>query len=511
MKTVTPKQDPRAGAILGVVLVMVVLVSFVGMGLMELAARDGEEASRALTNARAFWLAEAGAKRIVRRLYDGTSGSITWSDLGAGDYEVALFDTADPPYAVAHGRAAAAERSVRVNLVYLAAPYENAVSGGNASGTPWTLTLGGTGTPDSNDRGGSDIVNGNVFANGDLFMAGTSQINAAPTPNTYGLSGDAEVTGGITLNGSASISGDQLPGSSPREIPDLLAMDYPNNHTYDVGKIFSDLGISSGYLPVGHPLRDEVVMNPGNRSAECASTPGDDFFFEPRSITSAGPNDKTAVTPLDLGDGHIYYVDGDAWFNSHSTYGFRVDGQATIVSGGNIHISDNLKYKDSSSLLGLVALGEYDAGGNLDSGGNVYFGDPEFGTLFTVDAFMFAGDSFLYNTRANGGGQEEPQSGFEVFGNFAAINQVTIYRDWYEVDRSRRGASRRAAVYDPVSGQWKDASNGHILTSSEIGGLRHYRMKVTYDERIWNPETQPPGLPRGGGSIFGGMTSWEEV
>jgi hypothetical protein len=36
-------------------------------------------------------------------------------------------------------------------------------------------------------------------------------------------------------------------------------------------------------------------------------------------------------------------------------------------------------------------------------------------------------------------------------------------------------------------------------------------MQVTYDERIWNPETQPPGLPRGTGSIFGGMVGWAEV
>jgi len=433
--------------------------------------------------------------------------------LGYGNYRVWLYDTADPPYAITRGRAGPAERYVRVNLVYLASPYEETVFGGNNSGVPWVLNLSGTGNPDSNDRGGRDIINGNVFVNGDLYMTGDSEVNAAPPPNTYNLDGDAEVTGGITVDGSATIDGSQMPGASPRSTPDLLAMDYPNNNTFDISQVFDDLGITSGYLPVGHPLRDVVVKNPGSRSAECASTPGDDFFFEPRSVSNLGANDKQARTPLELGDGSVYYVDGDVWFNSHITYGFEVDGQATIVASSDIHVSDNLKYKDSSSLLGLVALGEYDVGGNLDGGGDIYFGDPEYGTLYTVDAFMFAGNNFLYNTRSNTGGQEEPETGFEVFGNFAAINQVIINRDWYREDGASWFAKRRAAKFDPNTGGgvWRDALTDEALSPMEISGLRHYQMQVTYDERIWNPDTQPPGLPRGSGSIFGDMIGWEEI
>ncbi len=502
--------DPRSGAILGVVLVIVGVVSFIGMGLMELAARDAEESSKALLNVRAFWLAEAGAQRIVKRLYDGINGNVGNRTLGRmGRYRVWLYDTADPPYAVARGRAGTVDRFVRVDLTYLATPYEETVFGGNDSGTPWTLHLGGTGNPDWRDRGGRDIIDGNVFVNGDLFMDGDSEINSAPPPNTYNLNGDAEVTGDIALDDSASIDGNQMPGSSPRTTPDLRAMDYPNNNTYDIAQVFDDLGISSGYLPVGHPLRDVVVKNPSDRSSECATTPGDDFFFEPRSISGAG-TPKTAVTPLDLGDGNVYYVDGEVWFHNYRTYGFEMDGQATIVSSGDIHISDNIAYEDDSSLLGLVALGEYDAMGNLDRGGDIYFGDPEFGTLFTVDAFMFAGNDFLYNTRSNGGGQEEPDSGFDVFGNFAAVNQVVVHRDWY-TQRVGWRRYQRAALFNHATGQWVDLLTGAVLTSTEVSSLRHYQMKVTYDERIWNPETQPPGLPHGTGSIFGGVVGWAEV
>ncbi len=509
MKTKHYHDDPRRGAILGVVLVVVGLVSFIGMGLMELAARDGEEASKAVSNTRAFWLAEAGVQRIVKRLYDGTPGNVGNRTLGYGKYRVWLHDTADPPYAVARGRAGSSDRYIRVDLVYLASPYEDTVYGGGAGGGDWVLDLRGSGDPNSwNDRGGRDIINGDIYANGDLYMDEDSEVNPAPAPNTYNLNGDVEVTGGITVDGSASISGGQTTGVDPRESPDLNAMDYANNNTYDIAQIFDDLGISSGYLPAGHPLRDVVMKNPSGRTSECASTTGDDFFFEPRVCNNNGADSHEARTPLDLGDGNLYYVDGEVWFHSDYVYGFEVDGQATIVATHDVHISDNLKYKDSTDLLGLIALGEYDAGGDLDSGGNFYFGDPEFGTLFTVDAFMFAGNDFLYNTRSTGPGQEEPESGFEVYGNFAAINRVSVNRDWY---RPSGGGSRRAAWYDHSTDEWKDVVTDDPLTPGEISGMRHYRMKVSYDERIRDPTTQPPGLPEGGGSIFGGMVGWAEV
>ncbi len=507
MRPTVQNRSGQEGAILGMVMVVVALVSMVGVGLLELAARDAEEASRAVVNTRAFWLAEAGVQRIIKRLYDGQNGGLGSQTLGPGDYDVALYDNQDPAYAIARGRAGTAERYVRVDLHYLVAPFESAVHGGNDSGTDWVFDLRGTGDPDGSDIGGRDIINGSIFVNGDFFMEGESEVNAAPAPNSHGLNGDVEATGSITVNGSASVAGVQAPGAAPHGGMDLQAMDYANNNTYNISQIFSDLGITSGALPATHPLHDVVVINPGNRGSECASTPGDDFFFEPQSLNSSG-SAKEARTPLVLGDGNVYYVDGDVWFHSYNTYGFKVDGQATIVSSGNIHISDNLKYADSSDLLGLVAAGTYDAMGELDGGGDIYFGDPQFGTLYTADAFMFAGNNFLYNTRVNGGGQAEPASGFKMFGNFAAVNQVVVYRDWYKPDNS---GVRLAAVYDHDDNRWEDAGTGVALSETEKNSIRHYQMELTYDERIWNTETQPPRLPRGSGRIFGGVAGWVEI
>jgi len=284
-------------------------------------------------------------------------------------------------------------------------------------------------------------------------------------------------------------------------------MSYQVNNTHNVSQIFADEGISGGYLPLGHELRDVVVKNPFNRSSECASTAGDDYFLEPASVIGAG-TPKDAVTPLHLGDNRVYYVDGDVWVHSPRTYGFLVDGQVTIIATGDIHISDNIKYADSESVLGLVALGKYDGGGQLVSGGNIYFGDPRYGTMYTASALMFAANDFLYNTDSVTGGSEEPETGFSVYGNFTALNQVSINRDWYDSDGT---GAPRPTYFDSGTSQWVDMETGLALTSGEIDSLRHYQMKIDYDDRVRTLNTQPPGLPRGAGTIITGLTDWEEL
>jgi len=503
----TSADDKRCGAILGVVLVVVAVVSVIGVGLMELATRDAEEASRALLNARAFWDAEAGVQRVVKRLYDGIGGDVATTSLGTGYYEVTLDDPAYPTEAVSRGQAGGAERYIRVNLSHLSDPYEEAIFAANERGMEWVLDLGGEGDPNHKDVGGKDMIYGDIYVNGDFAMVGESQVYAAPPPNTYGLDGDVEATGSIAVGPDADIAGSQTPNASPRGMPDLVGMNYGENNTHNISAIFDALGIESGHLPDDHPLHDVVVKNPPNRAGECAKTPGDDFFFEPEHAASSG-GPKEANTPLDLGDQRVYYVEGDVWFHGYGTTGFKVDGQATIVATGDMHISSNIKYKDGGSLLGLVALGEYDAVGHLDSGGDIFFGDPQFQTLYTVDAFMFAGNDFLYNTVEKGGGQSEPRSGFQVFGNFAAIGQVVVYRDWY---KPQGAGERQPAVYNHAEGKWQDALTGQDLVEKEVASLNHYQMIVTYDERIRDIDTQPPRLPHGPGTIFGGVSHWEEI
>jgi hypothetical protein len=286
-------------------------------------------------------------------------------------------------------------------------------------------------------------------------------------------------------------------------------MDYAHNNTHSVAQIFQAAGVTQGTLPKGHELRDIFVKNPTDRKTECDATTGDDYFLEPVSV-SGGGSQKDATTPLNLGTDRIYYVDGDVWIHHKTSYGFNLNGKVTIVATGDIHICDNTKYANSSSMLGLVALGKYDSSGNRISGGDIFFGDPRYGTMYTVSSMMFAANDFLYNTDSVSRQTAEPTTGFTVNGSFAAMGRVTVEREWY-TKGSGHTASVRPARYDPATGFWTDSETGTALTSSEINTLRHYQMIVNYDDRVRSPDTCPPGLPRGGGRIFAGFSNWEEL
>jgi hypothetical protein len=282
-------------------------------------------------------------------------------------------------------------------------------------------------------------------------------------------------------------------------------MDYANNNTHNVSQIFQ--GISSGYLPSGNELHDVFVKNPSDRGAICSSTTGDDFFFEPSSGFVTGTW-KTGDTPLHAGNNRVYYVDGDLWISSNPTYGFKMDGKATIVATGDIHICDNFEYKDANSILGLVALGKYNSSGNLISGGNIYFGDATYGNMYVVSAMMFAAKDFLFNTDRTTFRSAEPDTGFTINGNFVAMNQVSIDRDWYTKQST---GSARPAVFKPSDNKWYDAETNTLLNSWEITQLRHYQMIINYDDRVRDQTTQPPFLPRGGTKIFACFSNWQEM
>jgi len=432
-----------------------------------------------------------------------------------------------------------------------------------------------------------------------------------PLPNKYEVLGAIDYTfphevikhpdpgfGGWALNFN--------PNVDPIAYPDLIGMGYAEKAaaeyaayenadetaqenwpwTYcDLGKVFDGENVPPpGFLREDHPLYNVVARNVGrhnerywngwrwvtgefNRIAEYESTEGvDDYFFRPARIREVGDS-YTAPTPLDLGENRVYYVDGDVWFHSSPTYGFEVSGKALIVATGDIHICDNIKYADDESLLALVALGkDHDESGMPQSGGDIYFGDPRFGTTYTVSAFMFSARDFLYNVDSV---HEEdfqiPDTGFNVFGNWVALNNVSIMRDWYKVPGTRHWESGKGWVwdwapayfdpeeekwfyFDPEEGvdydprvrggpgwkafakfeegkwkylqgeEWEDLEDPQTFkhlneTIKDLDLLKHYQMKVTYDERIRVPETQPFGLPEGygSGSIFAGFTDWQEI
>jgi len=502
------------GIALFVVVVFVFIFGLIGFAVLRLAETEMVLTRSAINETKAFYLAEAGLHLFTTRLYNKNFADISDTALAEGKYNVELHNDEDPPYIISTGTVANAVKRIKVEVSFLSTPYECGVYAGNSDGQQWMFSLRGQGDPQpiwgGGETGGKDVVNGNVFVDGDVSLYEESSVNPSPMPNPYQYAGDVSTTGTASILDSASVSGAVSEGADSRDHPSLVDMNYSVNNTHNVSRVFADEGISTGHLPSGHELRDVVVKNPGDRAGECAGTAGDDYFLEPVTASNNGADQKDAKTPLHLGDNRIYYIDGDVWVHSKYTYGFLVDGKVTIIATGDIHISDNIKYADSDSLLGLVALGQYDSTGQLVSGGNIYFGDPQYGTMYTVSGLMFAADSFLYNTNSVTGGAEEPQTGFSVYGNLNALNQVSVLRDWYDPEGS---GEARPAYLDPTvgEGKWKDMNTGTALTGSEIDSLRHYQMKITYDDRVRTQDTQPPGLPRGQGTIFGGLKHWQEV
>jgi hypothetical protein len=510
MKTEVLKSE--RGAVLLAAVVITLILTILGISVLSIANSEIVQARKDVNRIKAFYLAEAGVERLIANINCGASGSIGETALGCGSYSVDFNTAGIEPIAVATGTVGGETRRVQVTVSYLIPPYECGIYAGGLGGIAWTLMLRGTGNPTSlsgGEYGGKDKVNGNIFVDGNVAMYEQSSVNPAPTPNTYGLAGDVNATGSIDLYDSASVSGDVIEGSEPEELPDLIGMNYAVNNTHNVPQIFADAGVTHGALPSGNPLRDVFQINPSNMTAECATTAGNDYFFTCNGGFQGG-DWKTAPTPLNAGVNRVYYVDGDVWVHSKSTFGFTLNGKVTIVATGNIHLCDNMVYANSSSMLGLVALGKYDSSGQLISGGNIYFGDPVYGTLYTFSAMMFAANSFLYNTDPITATSAEPTSGFTITGNLSAMNKVSIERDWY-TKVSGSTSTRRPARYDSVTGQWLDSRTGTVLTSTEIGTMKHYQMIINYDERVRNRGTQPPSLPKGVGYVFGGITNWKEL
>jgi hypothetical protein len=547
------------GIVLVMVIVIAIILAIVGLGVLILAEQESVVTKIDADKAKAFYLAEAGLAKIQESFQSPISGSIVemfkepiHETLAQGSYSVAIVEEDANYFVVSTGVCGKTKEQIRVQASFLATPFEDAVYASNRSGANWAFQLRGTGNPvvggsglNTTEKGGKDTINGNIAVVGDVYMYDQSSVNKAPAPNKYNLQGDVISTKTINLFNSAKVTGTKYPNSAVSHTFSLTSMDYANNCTHNVAKIFQDAGVSSGYLPSSNELRNVFVKNPSDRNNETGATTGNDYFLEPSTGFVIG-NYNTGETPVHLGNKRVYYVDGDVWVHSKQTMGFKVDGQATIVATGNIHICDNIQYKDSNSLLGLVALGKYDAAGNLISGGNIYFGDAVYGTMYVISGMMFAANNFLFNTDAVSNRTGEPTTGFTVNGNFAALNQVSLIVDWYTPSATSHhdrysGSTRTGfggwyydrfhysnysttvpssmtsgapAYYDVATGKWYDAETNIALTttgtSSDKSTLRHYQMIINYDERVRNTETRPPMLPRGGSQIFAGFSNWKE-
>jgi hypothetical protein len=465
----------RGGALLLAILGTVVLASLAG-ALMAVTGAFQKEHVAATGDARALYVAEAGLSEGIAAVraggLEGGVPSFSWGDpepvaFGDGTYwgtAVAGEDDTAIVTAVANvaGRARALEAVLEDESEGV---YTSALFAGNSSGDPlYDLKFGGVG-------GQADVINGNVYSGGNVVVKGNAALN-----------GDVKATG--TISG---YSGGK-PGSLP--IPDIPAMNYPLNHDYNVSSLFSSatykshsgLGGSAWQVAESSPAHI-FRKNPSDRSTDTGKTVKDDYFLEDpyESVSTSSTVAAKYGTHLTLagqdgnpgksGTNKVYYIDGNLWIHNKNIFSFTLfnsksePASATFVVRGNIYFSDNVFYNNNDK-DGIAFIAMKDP--STKDSGNIYFGDPTFGTLEHMSAFMYAENNFYDNNLSASGSAK-----VTVNGNMTAGNQVLINRDY---------------------------------------GTQHSKLTVNFDDRLATGELRLPGLPTAtGGEAEWTMRSWREV
>ncbi|MBM3990855.1 MAG: hypothetical protein FJ298_07580 [Planctomycetes bacterium] len=343
--------------------------------------------------------------------------------------------------------------------------FNSALFAGNVSGDPlYDMKFGGTGVQ-------ADIVNGNIYSGRNVLVTGGAQIN--------GL-----IRAAGSISGGGGDTGKTLP------IPDIAGMNYATTAHYNVNALFASatykthtaLGGRAWQVSESSPAHI-FRRNPSDRTSATSSTSKDDYFLEDpyeavSGSSTVAPANGTRITlaghdnnPGSNASNKVYYIDGNLWVHNNNIYSFTLFNsgsdpvRATFVVRGNIYISDNILYQNATTgALAMIAIKDP----AVASSGNIYFGDPSFGTLERMDSFMYAENNFHDNNLSATGSAK-----VTVNGNMTAGNQVRINRDW---------------------------------------GSQHSKLTVNFDGRIASGAVTLPGLPTAAqGEADWSVVSWRTV
>jgi hypothetical protein len=473
-----------AGAGNALIGALVILVSLAGFAVaaLTLTMAHKREVTSVSEQSRAFYMAEAGVSRCVLTLTaaavtgDAVPGSIGSAGapiaLKDGAYWCSLTPNADGSYAVRS--TGTADRKL-ATLEAIVAPnaggvWDHAIFAGNSEDDPtYALELGGSGAQ-------ADDVDGNIYSGNDIEISGDATV-----------SGDVHACGTIT-----GIGGDE---GKKHSVPDSAGMDYATNHDFDVAAMFAADGFSSSsglggtalQLPEDSPAHI-FRLNPNDRLTEIGGTAKDDYFLEDpyeavTDFTSPGGMSGHTITlsgaPGELGPAgtdKVYYIDGNLWVHNKPFGSMRFkdggpDGaKLTFIVKGNIYFSDDVLLIDpvKDGVAFIAIKDELEA-----NSGNIYLGDPRYGTLDTMHSYMYAENNF-YDNNLDASGSKK----VTLFGNMTAGNQVDIQRD-----------------FDDGSGT-----------------VEHSKLTVNFDNRLSTGALTLPGLPGlGTGSTSFSVVFWREI
>jgi len=469
----------RGNATVVSLLAMLVIGTFAGV-VLTVGQRQSGENRAGIEQNRALLAAEAGARSALAALAVSLDSADDLALMGSADapvefagasYWCELDTSGDLHRLLVHGRAGVQERTLEVTLQAASTegPFQSAVFAGNSSGDgSYVMKFGGTGTS-------ADYVNGNIYSGGSVSFTGA-----------------ATVDGSVHATGSATGVSDPETGVT-RPVPDLAAQNYATTAHYDVAALFAagstyksntKLGGSAYQVAATSPAHI-FRKNPSDRTANTSTTTKDDYFLEdPHEANTTSSLYKISLTGVNGAAGEnsnqkIFYIDGNLWIHNLYTLKFQLSSgstgaQVTFVVKGNIYLSDDFGYT-SNTKDGVAFIAMKDPA--VADSGNIYFGDPVYGTLDTMAGFMYAENNFYDNNlNSTAGGS------IQLFGNMTAGNQVKINRD-YSV--TKKG---KTTVY-------------------------HTKMGIDFDDRLVTGELSLPGIPETYSEEGSEMTvlAWREV
>jgi len=458
-------QNSTSGSAAVVALVAItVLVGLCGAMLM-IASRSNSEGGVAVNHHQATAVAQAGLDEALQKVVAGKTDEAavaseqTPASFGGGTYWV----TVEEGDGVCTVRSYADVRGEQENLEALLTGgsediYDHALFAGDTSHDPlYNLKLGGKGVQ-------ADQVTGDVYSGANVLVTGTASVNGT-------IRADGTITG---ASGETGVT---------QPIPDLTAMDYANTADFKVASLFTGatyksnaLGGKAYQVPETNPAHI-FRKNPDDRASDINATTKNDYFLEDPYETMHVDSGSTGADacPITLsgvsgepgvsGNRKVYYIDGNLWIHNRNVFSFKIDHkepngvQVTFVAKGNIYFSDNLFYKNTAE-DGVAFIAMKDS--KVADSGNIYFGDPVFGTLEQMHAFMYAENNFI-DKNLNAAGSAK----VTVFGNMTAGNKVDIQRDF---------------------------------------GTQHSKLTVNYDGRVSSGDLKMPGLPRAGDA---GSGAWK--
>jgi hypothetical protein len=471
MKTMYVIRNDESGGALMVALIATTVLAGMAGAVLAVGGAAQHEHLAAADHMKALYVAEAGLSEGIAAITNGAvpdlgdvNAPITFSN---GSYWGTVVDNGDDTTTLtAVGTSRGNTRAVEAILQQTSdGIYSSALFAGNSSGDPnYDLKFGGVG-------GQADDIDGNVYSGGNIKLTGTASID-----------GVARATGSVS--GVAGESGITQP------IPDIVGMDYANNNDVDVKAAFASAtyandasyGGKAWQLPESSPAHI-FRKNPDDRASDINGTAKDDYFLEDRfeplnssaTIDASGGSHITIAgiggEPGANGNELVYYIDGNLWIHNRNLFSFTLWNstdtpiKVTFVVKGNVYISDNIFYdnpdKDGLAMIAIKDPAEANSG-------NIYFGDPTFGTLEYMSAFMYAENNFYDNNLSASGSAK-----VTVLGNMTAGNQVKINRDF---------------------------------------GAQHSKLTVDFDSRIWDGDLTLPGLPsQSGADPTWVVASWREV